>query len=325
MSGIKASRTTPYHPMSNGQCERMNRSLIAMLKTLSEKEKADWKNHLSKLAYAYNVTVHSTTKYSPYFLLFGRNPKLPIDEIFEPVSNDRIQKSYKNYVDDWQKAMKEAFEIVRENSKKGGEGNKRRYNEKVKGVGIDVGDRVLLRNNSERGGTGKLRNYWESTVYKVVKKDDDIPVLDIIPEDGGRKVKRVHRNNVMKCSDVMIHVDKGVEEKKEKRGTAKKDDIDKSVGKKKKERETAKKDDVDVESEDEEIVLITQRIIDDGETSSDNVTVDEKLSEDTETLDMPGIGENDDLEYSAEQDIEESEFREPSVIMEETTSYQMKR
>ena len=52
LSGTAQSNTTPYHPQGNGLTERMNRTVINMLKTLGEKEKTHWAKHLGKLAFA---------------------------------------------------------------------------------------------------------------------------------------------------------------------------------------------------------------------------------------------------------------------------------
>ena len=70
--GITLLRTTPWHPQTNGQTKRMNQTMLAMLKTLSEHHKTQWKNHVNKLVHAYNCTKHSSTGYSPYYLTFGR-------------------------------------------------------------------------------------------------------------------------------------------------------------------------------------------------------------------------------------------------------------
>ena len=96
LAQVERVHTTPYHPMTNGQHERFNSILCNMLGTLSEKEKVDWKAHLSSMTQAYNFTQHPSTTYSPYFLMFGRQPRLPIDfEMGLPVDvlGDRCSKT----------------------------------------------------------------------------------------------------------------------------------------------------------------------------------------------------------------------------------------
>ena len=84
LCNIKRLRTSPYHPQCNGQVERMNSSITAMLKTLEETEKKSWKYHVQKLVYAYNCTKYSTTGYAPYFFCLGGNPDCQLTLYLNP-------------------------------------------------------------------------------------------------------------------------------------------------------------------------------------------------------------------------------------------------
>ena len=79
IAGVKKSRTTPYHPVGNGMVERYNETLLNMLGTLPEDQKTDWKSYISTLTHAYNAAEHDSTGYAPFFLMFGRHPRLAND------------------------------------------------------------------------------------------------------------------------------------------------------------------------------------------------------------------------------------------------------
>jgi hypothetical protein len=71
--------------------ERFNRTLLDMLGTLDESKKADWKSSVRPLVHAYNCTRHESTGYAPFFLMFGRHPRLPIDVALGiPDMNEKI-------------------------------------------------------------------------------------------------------------------------------------------------------------------------------------------------------------------------------------------
>ena len=100
LMGVQKIRTSPYHLQTNGQCERFNSTLINMLGTLPKEKKSVWKNHVGTLVHAYNCTRNSATGFSPYYLMFGRQPCLLVDvalglapcTITEPNTTKFVQK-----------------------------------------------------------------------------------------------------------------------------------------------------------------------------------------------------------------------------------------
>ena len=71
MYGVEQSTATPYNPCGNAPTERLNHTLIGLLKSLPKEQKSNWSLHLPSLVFAYNATLHDTTGYQPYELMFG--------------------------------------------------------------------------------------------------------------------------------------------------------------------------------------------------------------------------------------------------------------
>ena len=56
--GVVKTRTTPYHPQSDGLVERFNRTLLNILSTVAGERPFDWESHLRRQCLAYNTSVH---------------------------------------------------------------------------------------------------------------------------------------------------------------------------------------------------------------------------------------------------------------------------
>ena len=80
--GIAKSCTTPYHPQGDSLVKRFNRTLLAMLATAVQERPFKWEEYLRRLCMAYNTSVHPTTGYTPFYLMFGRQARMPIDILY---------------------------------------------------------------------------------------------------------------------------------------------------------------------------------------------------------------------------------------------------
>ncbi|TWW57317.1 Retrovirus-related Pol polyprotein from transposon 297 [Takifugu flavidus] len=207
-SGIQGSHTTPYHAAGNGQAERLNRTLLSMLRTLSDEAKADWKSSLAKVVHAYNCTRSEATGYAPYYLLYGRNPRLPVDIMFGLTPSDQ-SASHSDYASKWRSRMQEAYRIASQTAQSHQSRAKKLYDKKTHGVELQPGCRVLVRNVRDRGGPGKLRSYWEEKVHIVIeRKHKDSPVYVVRPEKGVGRTRVLHRNLLLPCDFLPMEEDK---------------------------------------------------------------------------------------------------------------------
>jgi len=200
--GIKKTRTTPYHPAGNGQCERFNRTLHDRLRTLPPEKKRRWPDHLAELVYAYNCTPHSVTGYAPYFLLFGREPRLMVDNLLGVPNEPREELNLDEWVSDHYRKLTDAFELAHERQLEEAEKRKIRHDEKVNDDGLMVGAKVLVRNRVL--GRNKIQDAWKSTPYKVVQRIDPTGNVYVVePTDGDGPRKTVNRSELRDTKELI--------------------------------------------------------------------------------------------------------------------------
>ena len=76
---IQPCKITSHHPNSNGVIERTQSSLHSMFAKMVSQNQRDWCELSAYLMYAYNVSLHSSTSFSPFYLMFLRHPRTPIE------------------------------------------------------------------------------------------------------------------------------------------------------------------------------------------------------------------------------------------------------
>ena len=189
---IAKSHTTPWHPESDGKTERFNRSLISMLRTLEPSKKSNWKDHVATLVHAYNCCKHSSTNFSPYYLMFGRSPRLAVDIFLGNPEPEGMNSTASNI----RANLEVAYRIASEAANNARVRQANNYNKKVRGDTIDVGDFVLVRNVGLKGRQ-KLADKWKNQLHIVTKQPNpDIPVFVVRPEDGAAE-RVLHRNMLL--------------------------------------------------------------------------------------------------------------------------------
>ena len=177
--GIRKSRPTPYHPQGDGMVERLNCTLLQMLRAYVSKS-SEWELHLPLVLFAYRSAVHPSTGFSPFELMFGRNATqadLPQVTAFEPSS---YQAALRN-------RLAEFRDLVETHYADAAHKQKLQYDHGARPRHFAVGDSVWLSCPTAR----KLDLRWEGgwTISKLRENN----TLEIA---NGKSTKVVHVNRI---------------------------------------------------------------------------------------------------------------------------------
>jgi hypothetical protein len=135
--GTQLNMSTAYHPQTDGQTERANRTVEDMLRGFVGPRQDDWCKYLAIVEFAYNNSVQATTQHSPFFLNHGRNPLTPLSTAVPTRSS---VPAVAEYVGDLQKALHSAKSNISSSQQR----QKYYADRKRRDHPFQVGDSVLL-------------------------------------------------------------------------------------------------------------------------------------------------------------------------------------
>jgi transposase InsO family protein len=196
--GIHKTRTTPYHPQSDGMVERFNRSLCDALSKILEKEH-DWDMLVPYVCMQYRASTHKATGCTPALLMFGRELRLPLDVIYPPVMPS-IYLDTEEYLDQLEDKIAKAATFARKSLDTQFEVREKHCaNHSRKTFELDIQRPVYVFNPSVgRGKSPKFARCWKGP-YRILEQVTDL--LYRIDFPGRNQSKVVHRSHISQPSN----------------------------------------------------------------------------------------------------------------------------
>ena len=198
MMGVKKTRTTPFHPQSDGISERNIKTLTKMI-AMTTDDQCEWDANLNFLSMAYRATPHDSTGVSPNYMMYGRDVNMPVD-VMVGLPSDH-PKSTLEYVQKLRRQLEEAYETARRGLRRSADRQKRLYDTKIHGNGFQPGNLCWCASKVRKKGVSpKFQPAWYGPCL-VVKVHSDV-VMEI--QSKATKTRIVHVDLLKPCfSDKM--------------------------------------------------------------------------------------------------------------------------
>ncbi|XP_028417823.1 uncharacterized protein LOC114542487 [Dendronephthya gigantea] len=167
---IKKLNTTAYHPQTDGLVERFNSIISQSLSMYVSANQKDWDEFLPSILFAYRTSPQATTGDSPFYLLYGREPRLPIDVNILPPQTDKLSTSIAEHRARIVSQLEEAQRLAKANTERTQQQMKARYDLKSKPDTYRIGQRVwVFTPKTQKGLSKKLLHCWHGP-YRIAEK-----------------------------------------------------------------------------------------------------------------------------------------------------------
>ena len=172
MMGVQDLRSTAYRPVANAAIERVHRTINAVFAKTIKEHQRDWHEQAKYVCFAYNTAKHTSTTFSPFYLVFLREPRVGIDLFLE-----RSEPGYQNtdeYSDKVQERMQKAYQIVSDQLKVTFDRAKRRYDQRVHAVHFPLNSYVWYFCPRLTAGRGRKFRKLTDGPFRVVRILNDV-------------------------------------------------------------------------------------------------------------------------------------------------------
>ena len=203
---IRRTRTSPYHPSANGQCERYNKTLIEMISLYIKDDQTDWDKWVPLMLFSYHSTPHASTRYTPFQLQIGRQPRTPFDTIAETLIETEKKPAH-SYLTNLQRNMSDIHKTAQKNLIDSMEKRKMYADRKLNYTTYSKGDLVLLREFACKPGLKpKLMKYRWTGPWTIDAVRGPVNYRVTRKLRGKKKRVLVHHDRLKKYRERPIHL-----------------------------------------------------------------------------------------------------------------------
>ena len=170
---IQVSKITSHRPQANGMVERVHATMHAVFAKIVNSNQKNWCQLVDHVVHAYNTATHSSSSFSPYYLMHMRHPRVPLELLIEKPTAAAAQ-STDEYVQQTAERMRQAYTVVREALKANFERSKKRYDARVKTAQFKVGDFVYYYVPRKHVGKNRKWALDNRGPFRVQRKLNDV-------------------------------------------------------------------------------------------------------------------------------------------------------